>query len=183
MLRASADGLAVYDPAAAANSRAREPGRWRDVLEERRFLAAAPDRARRPVHRPARRRAAPARDLPEPDRRNGRLAERRLRRAAQLHRGLGQPDLPPRAAQHDHLHGRLAGDRAAGRGLLAHALAEAFRGSWFLRFLILLPWAAPIALEHDRLPLDLPLALQRRELDARQRRLPGRRSSSSRTRS
>jgi multiple sugar transport system permease protein len=31
-------------------------------------------------------------------------------------------------------------------GLLAHALAKNFRGKWFLRFLILLPWAAPIAL-------------------------------------
>lgn len=31
-------------------------------------------------------------------------------------------------------------------GLLAHALVRAFRGRWFLRFFILLPWAAPIAL-------------------------------------
>src|SRR5882762_4066463 len=31
-------------------------------------------------------------------------------------------------------------------GLLAHALVRTFRGRWFLRFLILLPWAAPIAL-------------------------------------
>src|SRR5712691_6109235 len=31
-------------------------------------------------------------------------------------------------------------------GLLAHALVRPFRGRWFLRFLILLPWAAPIAL-------------------------------------
>lgn len=31
-------------------------------------------------------------------------------------------------------------------GLLAHALVNAFRGRWFLRFLILLPWAAPVAL-------------------------------------
>jgi multiple sugar transport system permease protein len=31
-------------------------------------------------------------------------------------------------------------------GLLAHALARSFRGKWFLRFLILLPWAAPLAL-------------------------------------
>src|SRR6267378_3817855 len=31
-------------------------------------------------------------------------------------------------------------------GLLAHALVRAFRGRWVLRFLILLPWAAPIAL-------------------------------------
>jgi multiple sugar transport system permease protein len=31
-------------------------------------------------------------------------------------------------------------------GLLAHALVRRFRGRWFLRFLILLPWAAPIAL-------------------------------------
>jgi multiple sugar transport system permease protein len=31
-------------------------------------------------------------------------------------------------------------------GLLAHALVRHFRGRWLLRFLILLPWAAPIAL-------------------------------------
>ena len=31
-------------------------------------------------------------------------------------------------------------------GLLAHALVRSFRGRWFLRFLIILPWAAPIAL-------------------------------------
>jgi multiple sugar transport system permease protein len=33
-----------------------------------------------------------------------------------------------------------------GAGLLAHALVRNFRGRWFLRFLILLPWAAPVAL-------------------------------------
>jgi multiple sugar transport system permease protein len=33
-----------------------------------------------------------------------------------------------------------------GAGLIAHALMKDFRGKWFLRFLILLPWAAPIAL-------------------------------------
>jgi len=31
-------------------------------------------------------------------------------------------------------------------GLLAHALVGPFRGRWFLRFLIILPWAAPIPL-------------------------------------
>jgi len=31
-------------------------------------------------------------------------------------------------------------------GLLAHGLVRNFRGRWILRFLILLPWAAPIAL-------------------------------------
>ena len=31
-------------------------------------------------------------------------------------------------------------------GLLAHALTKDFRGKWLLRFVILLPWAAPIAL-------------------------------------
>jgi multiple sugar transport system permease protein len=31
-------------------------------------------------------------------------------------------------------------------GLLAHALLKNFRGRWFLRFLILLPWAAPLPL-------------------------------------
>jgi len=33
-----------------------------------------------------------------------------------------------------------------GAGLIAHALQKDFRGKWILRFLILLPWAAPIAL-------------------------------------
>ena len=33
-----------------------------------------------------------------------------------------------------------------GAGLIAHALMKDFRGKWLLRFLILLPWAAPIAL-------------------------------------
>jgi multiple sugar transport system permease protein len=33
-----------------------------------------------------------------------------------------------------------------GAGLLAHALSRKFRGKWILRFLILLPWAAPLAL-------------------------------------
>src|ERR1051325_3757918 len=31
-------------------------------------------------------------------------------------------------------------------GLLAHALVHRFRGRWLLRFFILLPWAAPVAL-------------------------------------
>jgi multiple sugar transport system permease protein len=31
-------------------------------------------------------------------------------------------------------------------GLLAHALVRRFRGRWLLRFLVLLPWAAPVAL-------------------------------------
>jgi multiple sugar transport system permease protein len=31
-------------------------------------------------------------------------------------------------------------------GLIAHALVHRFHGRWFLRFLILLPWAAPISL-------------------------------------
>jgi multiple sugar transport system permease protein len=31
-------------------------------------------------------------------------------------------------------------------GLLAHALLRSFRGRWFLRFLIILPWAAPLPL-------------------------------------
>src|SRR5213593_2997214 len=33
-----------------------------------------------------------------------------------------------------------------GAGLLAHALLKDFRGKWILRFLILLPWAAPLPL-------------------------------------
>ena len=33
-----------------------------------------------------------------------------------------------------------------GAGLLAHLLIKPFRGRWFVRFLILLPWAAPVAL-------------------------------------
>jgi len=31
-------------------------------------------------------------------------------------------------------------------GLLAHALVRSFRGRWLMRFFILLPWAAPVAL-------------------------------------
>ncbi|HEY1368863.1 MAG TPA: sugar ABC transporter permease [Gaiellaceae bacterium] len=33
-----------------------------------------------------------------------------------------------------------------GAGLLAHALVRKFRGKWLLRALVLLPWAAPVAL-------------------------------------
>jgi multiple sugar transport system permease protein len=33
-----------------------------------------------------------------------------------------------------------------GAGLLAHALVRRFRGRWLLRFVVLLPWAAPVAL-------------------------------------
>jgi multiple sugar transport system permease protein len=33
-----------------------------------------------------------------------------------------------------------------GAGILAHALIRNFRGKWILRFLVLLPWAAPVAL-------------------------------------
>lgn len=33
-----------------------------------------------------------------------------------------------------------------GAGILAHFLMKNFRGKWFLRLLILLPWAAPVAL-------------------------------------
>ena len=33
-----------------------------------------------------------------------------------------------------------------GASILAHFLIREFRGKWFLRFLILLPWAAPVAL-------------------------------------
>ncbi len=34
----------------------------------------------------------------------------------------------------------------AGAGILAHALVKPFRGRWVLRLLVLLPWAAPVAL-------------------------------------
>jgi multiple sugar transport system permease protein len=33
-----------------------------------------------------------------------------------------------------------------GAGVLSHFLVRDFRGKWFLRFLVLLPWAAPVAL-------------------------------------
>lgn len=33
-----------------------------------------------------------------------------------------------------------------GAGLLAHALIRSFRGKWIIRWLLLLPWAAPVAL-------------------------------------
>jgi multiple sugar transport system permease protein len=34
----------------------------------------------------------------------------------------------------------------AGAGVLAHALVRDFRGKWFFRFLVILPWATPVAL-------------------------------------
>ncbi len=43
------------------------------------------------------------------------------------------------------LHGSWVG-LANFTGILAHALVRDFRGKWFLRFLVLLPWAAPVAL-------------------------------------
>ena len=152
----------------------RPRGRWRDLLEGRRFLAAVLIGPAVLFIARARRRAAAARDLPQPDRRDRRLADRRVRRPAQLHRGLGEPELPPRAAQHGHLHGRLAGDRAARRrGARARSSPSRSAGRWFLRFLVLLPVGGADRARDDRLPLDLRLALQRRELDARQRRVPG----------
>jgi multiple sugar transport system permease protein len=33
-----------------------------------------------------------------------------------------------------------------GAGVLAHALVRSFRGKWLIRFFVLLPWAAPVAL-------------------------------------
>jgi multiple sugar transport system permease protein len=33
-----------------------------------------------------------------------------------------------------------------GAGILAHALIKPFRGRWIMRFLVVLPWAAPVAL-------------------------------------
>ena len=33
-----------------------------------------------------------------------------------------------------------------GAAILAHRLVKPFRGRWFLRFLVVLPWAAPVAL-------------------------------------
>ena len=48
--------------------------------------------------------------------------------------------------QHVHLHARLAGDRRRlRRRLIAHCLVRDFRGRWILRFLVVLPWAAPVA--------------------------------------
>ena len=38
-------------------------------------------------------------------------------------------------------------------GLLAHALLKKFRGKWILRFLILLPWAAPTSRDASRATL------------------------------
>jgi multiple sugar transport system permease protein len=73
-----------------------------------------------------------------------------------------------------------------GAGLIAHALMKSFRGKWILRFLILLPWAAPIALSlmawkwmfdtsysnynwtlvhtHNKGPLDVPQYLAQPKL-------------------
>ena len=53
-----------------------------------------------------------------------------------------------------------------GAAVLSHFLVRDFRGKWFVRFLVILPWAAPVALVTIALALDLRLAVQRRELDA-----------------
>ena len=71
-----------------------------------------------------------------------------------------------------------------GAAVLSHFLVRDFRGKWFVRFLVILPWAAPVSLVDDRLALDLRLAVQRRELDAEgdapaRRRLAARRRSTS----
>ena len=72
--------------------------------------------------------------------------ERQLGRLRQLHDRLARPELPARAPQHADLHARLAGDRRGRRGGPLALLVRDFRGKWFIRFLVLLPWAAPVAL-------------------------------------
>ena len=56
--------------------------------------------------------------------------------------------------------------------ILAAALIEDFRGKWFVRLLILLPWVAPISLGIDRVALDLRFHLQHHQLDRSGRRHP-----------
>ena len=51
-------------------------------------------------------------------------------------------------------------------GALALRSSATSAGKWFVRFLVVLPWAAPVALVDDRLALDLRLAVQHRQLDA-----------------
>src|ERR671929_243374 len=81
--------------------------------------------------------------------------------------------LPPRAAEHAPLHGRLAGDRAR----LRRADRARSHAAGPRPLDPPLPDPAPLgcagAALDDRLALDLRLALQRRQLDARPRHLPG----------
>ena len=44
------------------------------------------------------------------------------------------------------LHARLAGDRPRRAAVLSNFLVRDFRGKWFVRFLVVLPWAAPVVL-------------------------------------
>ena len=54
-----------------------------------------------------------------------------------------------------------------GAAVLSNFLVRDFRGKWIIRFLVVLPWAAPVVLSHDHLALAPRLALQRAQLDAR----------------
>ena len=76
----------------------------------------------------------------------GGLAQRQLGRLRQLHERLARRELPAGAPQHADLHDRLAGARRRRRGGPLDFLVRDFRGKWFVRFLVVLPWAAPVVL-------------------------------------
>ena len=87
--------------------------------------------------------------------------------ASTTSRRLARPELPPRAPEHVHLHARLAGDRRPRRRGPLHFLVRDVPR----QVVPALPGPAAVggagrALD-DRLALDLRLALQRRQLDAR----------------
>jgi hypothetical protein len=73
-------------------------------------------------------------------------AAREVGRARQLQRTSGATRIPARGLAHVPLHRHLAGDRARRRRADRPRDAAELPGKWVLRFLILLPWAAPIAL-------------------------------------
>ena len=150
---------------AAAPERA-PPAPRRHLLEERRVLAPAPDRAGGHLRRRRRRRPARLGDLPQPDRRDRRLAVRQLRRLRQLHDAWHDQNF--RNALENTLIITFASQAivVVGAGVLSHCLVRDFRGKWFLRFLVILPVGGAGRARDDRLALDLRLAVHDRELDA-----------------
>src|SRR5581483_4111296 len=70
-----------------------------------------PDRPGGPLHARGRRRPVRLGDLPEPDERDRRLAQRQVRRVRQLRPRLGRRQLPDGAEEHADHHLRLAGAR------------------------------------------------------------------------
>ncbi len=69
-----------------------------------------------------------------------------LRRPRELPLGAREPGVPARAAQLVRLHDRSQILVLVGGNVLALALKDAFRGRRLVRFLILLPWVAPVSI-------------------------------------